>query len=78
MEVPHVRQVSLQARQPGCRVPLTAFQRRTWDSYAERGIRFTAMRMCASSLRILGPASGMTGNRPSPKSRKACAMRQRG
>lgn len=45
----------LAPRAPGCPVPLTATQFRAWRDVVNRGTQPSKFRLCATSLRLLGP-----------------------
>ncbi len=45
----------IEPRALGCRVPLTAIQRRFWNYMIEASQRPLSLRMCAGAFRILGP-----------------------
>ena len=47
--------VQLAPRAPGCSVPLTASQLYAWCNLVNRGKQRSKLRLCAASLRLLGP-----------------------
>lgn len=55
MELLDPTDIPLRPRLAGCPVPLTAGQLWLWDDMIKRGTRLSEWRMCAASVRILGP-----------------------
>lgn len=54
METLDATDIPLQPRPVGCPVPLMALQMQVWNRFVEQG-RLSELRMCAASVRVLGP-----------------------
>lgn len=57
MELSDPADLPLQPRPAACNVPLTAMQLRVWTDVLNRGARLSDLRICATSVRVLGPLS---------------------